>query len=266
MKVLSASKEFNRPVLELARKWGFEVVEQVPEEAYLLLDDAGLWLKRGGISPLSLQVDFVTGALAHRRAQGGNRSSGLGKAIGLKKSSAPHVLDATAGLVRDAFILASEGCRVVALERKPAIVALVEDALARASGRDGAGLQEVLSRLDVVFADAISWMNKADTQFDVVYLDPMFPPRRKSASVKKEMQLLQELHANEWHSEKDRMAEESDLLEQALSSALYRVVVKRPRLAPPLAGKSPTFEFSGKSSRYDVYALKSFATSRATDN
>ena len=42
------------------------------------------------------------------------------------------MLDATAGLGRDAFVLASLGCQVTLIERVPAVAALLENGIERA--------------------------------------------------------------------------------------------------------------------------------------
>lgn len=83
------------------------------------------------------------------------------------------------------------------------------------------------------------------------YLDPMFPVRRSKAAVKKDMALFHTLVGPD---------EDADaLLAPALALAQRRVVVKRPRIAPPLAGHQPGMILSGKSSRFDIYPLKSIS-------
>jgi 16S rRNA (guanine1516-N2)-methyltransferase len=82
-------------------------------------------------------------------------------------------------------------------------------------------------------------------QPDVVYLDPMFPHRKKSAAVKKEMRLFQQLLGPD---------QDADLLlAPALNLAKKRVVVKRPAGAPYLAEQKPDIELKGKANRFDVY-------------
>ena len=80
---------------------------------------------------------------------------------------------------------------------------------------------------------------------EVVYLDPMFPQRTKGARVKKEMQVFHQLIG------KDSAAELLLLIAQ--ECAQKRVVVKRPRIAPSLAGLKPNYTLEGKSNRYDIY-------------
>ena len=80
-----------------------------------------------------------------------------------------------------------------------------------------------------------------------VYLDPMFPARGKSAAVKQDLQWLQRLCP---YPDDD---EERGLLDLALSLAARKVVIKRPRRAPPLAGRAPHHVLEGKTVRFDVY-------------
>ncbi|MGC3871789.1 class I SAM-dependent methyltransferase [Halomonas sp. GXIMD04776] len=194
-----------------------------------------------------LVVDFVSGKVDHRRRFGGGRGQLLAKACGLSKGVTPHIVDATAGLGRDAFVLASLGAEVLMLERSPAIFALLEDALQRAMDHDE--VQIIAAQLRLVRADATSELarvvSEADFEPQVVHLDPMFPHRSKSALVKKEMRLFRELAGDD--------DDASQLLEAALAVATHRVVVKRPRLAPSIAGPKPAHIIEGKTSRYDLY-------------
>ncbi|GMR03981.1 MAG: 16S rRNA (guanine(1516)-N(2))-methyltransferase RsmJ [Gammaproteobacteria bacterium] len=170
-----------------------------------------------------------------------SRRQPFARAIGSKNRV---VVDATAGLGHDAFLLACMGYRVTAIERNGAVVALLRDGLRRAQQ------QETLSRacgnrLHLVTADAREVLPDVRPKPDVIYLDPMFPPKRKkSAAVKKEIRLLRMLVGDD--------ADAQELLEISRRCATDRVVVKRPDHAPALAPK-PTVSYSGKLVRYDVY-------------
>ncbi len=191
-------------------------------------------------------VDFVGGAVGHRHRFGGGRGQPIAKAVGLKGGANPDVLDATGGLGRDAFVLASLGCKVSLVERSPVVAALLDDGLNRAK-KDGEIGALTGERLRLIHADAIEWMNALDeSDFpEVVYLDPMFPHRSKSALVKKEMRLLQQLLGGD--------PDADALLPTALRIARKRVVVKRPDSAPYLAEMSPTTSIHSKKHRFDVY-------------
>lgn len=221
----------------------------------LTIFDAGdvLAVQRGGSKEKPIMVDFVGGTVGHRRKFGGGKGQDIAKAVGLNKGVTPSVLDATGGLGRDAFVLASLGCQVTMIERSPVVAALLRDGLRRAS--EESDVATIVSHMSLIQANAVEWMRALLQQnspeyFDVVYLDPMFPHREKSALVKKEMRLFQDLLGDD--------PDADQLLTPALATARYRVVVKRPRLAPDLDGREPTYRLSGKSCRYDVYALRAF--------
>lgn len=175
----------------LAARWGLEHDEDnlmalvlTPEHLELRKRDEP---KLGGIF-----VDFVGGAMAHRRKFGGGRGEAVAKAVGIKGDYLPDVVDATAGLGRDAFVLASVGCRVRMLERNPVVAALLDDGLARgyADAEIGGWLQE---RLQLIHASSLTALTDITPRPQVVYLDPMFPHKQKSALVKKEMRVFQSL-------------------------------------------------------------------------
>jgi 16S rRNA (guanine1516-N2)-methyltransferase len=190
-----------------------------------------------------IKVDFVDGAVAHRRKFGGGRGQDIAKAVGLKHGFSPTVLDATAGLGRDAFVLACLGCKVIMMERNPVVAALLEDGLSRAAlHSETADLVE--HNLSLIHASSLSDMASIK-QPDIVYLDPMYPHKEKSALVKKEMRIFQHLVGE------DNDADE--LLAPAIALAKYRVVVKRPTYAEPLAGKKPSTSISMKKNRFDIY-------------
>ncbi|CAA6690578.1 MULTISPECIES: class I SAM-dependent methyltransferase [unclassified Lentimonas] len=216
-------------------------------------DSDGLTLHAvGADQAVSIRADFHGATVTYRRKQGGGKGQMIAKAVGVRGGVHPHVLDATAGLGGDGFVLASLGCRVTLLERVPAVRALLEDGLlqARASvTAEDTELQAVLERMDLIEADSLCYLRgiPTDEQPDVVYLDPMFPVRSKSAMVKKEMRVFHSLVGTD--------PDADGLLEAALSCARYRVVVKRPRIAPQLAGPAPSHVLEGKSNRYDVYTI-----------
>ncbi len=198
-----------------------------------------------------LLADFVAGKAGHRRRFGGGRGQLVARACGLVKGVTPHVVDATAGLGRDAFVLATLGAEVLMLERVTAIAALLEDALLR-SGRD-AEVAPIAARLRLRRADAAealaATVAAADFPAQVIHLDPMFPHRDKSALVKKEMRVFRELAGDDDDAPR--------LLEAALDVATHRVAVKRPRKAPPIDGPRPAHSLEAKTSRYDLYVHRS---------
>lgn len=215
----------------------------------LFLDEQGLGLQvTGKGAPGPVRAEFVTGKMGYRREHGGGAGQLVAKAVGLQKTRATlHVIDATAGLGQDAFVLASLGCRVTLFERNPVIHALLADGLARAALN--VDCAAIVGRMRLLEGSSIDWLAQPDNEAaDIVYLDPMFPHRDKSALVKKEMQVFRTIVGDDEDS--------GQLLEGALKCARYRVVVKRPRKAPAIEGPEPTTRVEGKSSRYDVYSIK----------
>lgn len=197
-----------------------------------------------------LYVDFVGGALGYRRRQGEGRKQPLARALGLKGNICPEVLDATAGLGRDAFVLASLGCNVLLIEQSSIIAALLKDGLERA--HQASETAPIAARMKLLQANSIPWMARlsAENSPEIVYLDPMYPERSKSALVKKEMRFLCTLAGK---------GEDAPLLLQAaLACARQRVVVKRPRLAPAVEGPIPSFTVKSKNTRFDIYLTRKF--------
>lgn len=199
----------------------------------------------------SIHVDFVTGALAHRRKYGGGKGQSIAKAIGIKNYKLPlTVLDITAGLAKDSFVLACLGCKVTMIERHPIVAELVNNALIQAQNEDD--FKDIKQQgFSLVHDDAINYLRnlKSDTNFpDVIYMDPMYPERKKSAAVKKNMQMLQKLIG---HNSSDDIK----LFNIALTRVNKRVVVKRPKGAPTLTEKKPTMSIESKITRYDVYVV-----------
>ena len=194
----------------------------------------------------AVYVDFAEGAVAHRRKFGGGRGQSIAKAVGLKSGLNPLVVDATAGLGRDAFVLASLGCQVVMLERSPIVAALLADGLARAYQDPEIG-DWMRQRMSLRHGSALSQLQQLEFRPDVVYLDPMFPHKKKSALVKKEMRVFQSLVGP------DRDADA--LLPAALAVASKRVVVKRPDYAGWLNEHQPSSCIETKSNRFDLYIL-----------
>tara|TARA_R110000868_G_scaffold10639_4_gene51618 strand:+ start:18633 stop:19298 length:666 start_codon:yes stop_codon:yes gene_type:complete len=192
-------------------------------------------------------LDFSEGKLAHRFQQGIGKSEPLAKAIGVKKNNIPTVLDVTAGMGRDAFVIACCGCQVTLLERSSVLVSLLQDAMQRA--RQDENLTPIIERMQLIEADSIQYLNQLTEKPDVIYLDPMYPDRKKSALVKKEMRIIRELVGNDQDVE--------SLFNAALEKAEKRVVVKRPKLAGFIGDKEPTHQITGKTTRFDVYLIPS---------
>lgn len=128
------------------------------------------------------------------------------------------------------------------MERMPIVAALLEDGLERA--KLSTEINDITDRMSLISSSLIADIALAQ-QPDVIYLDPMYPHREKSAAVKKEMRVFQSLVGEDLDAD--------NLLAPAIALAKYRVVVKRPSYAPPLAGKAPSTSINMKKNRFDVY-------------
>ena len=221
----------------------------IPPTHLLVLTAQRLELRElGANAPGPVSIDFTAGTTAHRRQFGGGRRQPLGRAVGLKGGAMPTVIDATAGLGQDAFVLASLGCRVRLVERSLIIAALLRDGLRRAAGDPEIG-PWVRERLSLCQADGREYLQglSESQRPEVVYLDPMYPHRRKTALAGKEMRLLRQLVGNDYDA--------PELLAAALACARRRVVVKRPRWAPTLPGPSPDAQIIAPNTRFDLYLI-----------
>jgi len=249
--ILPATPLLYEKAMQLANIFHLSVVDTLPSHLSLVLhlttERLELLDMKSKMGPIS--VDFVGGKLDHRRRYGGGRKQPLAKAIGLKRGATPIVLDATAGLGRDAFILACLGCYVQMVERSKVVAALLYDGLQRAQQNLEIG-PLMTERLQLIHHDAqhfLSHLSDITQRPDVIYLDPMYPHRQKSALVKKEMQFFQRV-----------IGEDLDapaLLETALACAKRRVVIKRPKWAPNLTNIKPNFCIKSENTRFDVYQM-----------
>ena len=195
----------------------------------------------GGGGPGPVYTEFTAGRGGWRGRRAAPRDEALARAAGVRGAMRPRVVDATAGLGRDAFVLAALGCEVTLVERHPVVAALLRDGLQRAARDHHAGA--IVARMRLLTGDARQLL--ADYRTDVVLVDPMHPPRRKDAAVKKEMQVLRRLVGTD--------EDAGELLTAALAAARQRVVVKRPRGADPIAGPAPSGAIEGRSTRFDIY-------------
>ncbi len=261
LRVVSEAARFDTRAQYFAESMGVPCVSSnnkadltASDSTYLLhFSDSGVFLSWfEGKKSLNLKLDFIAGANRHRRKFGGGKSQMLAKAVGIQSKFKPCILDCTAGQAGDAFVFAGLGCQVRMLERSPIAHLLLEDALRRAAiwaEQEDSLLADILQRMELVFSNALDCLDASDDSADVIYIDPMFPERKKkTALVKKEMRVFHDLIGGD---------EDADsLLGRALEKAQYRVVVKRPRIAPFLGALAPTYQLSGRSTRFDIYALK----------
>jgi len=198
-----------------------------------------------------LRIDFTSPKLKRRAAQSG-KSELLLKAIGARENL--RVLDCTAGLGVDAYLMAAYGCKVTLLEQSTVLGLMLQQALDRACSDPEHDV--VAERMQLQHVNAVEYLKKylrgietggTDQMplFDVIYIDPMFPPRTKSAEVKGEMQVLQKFVG--------KTGNVNILLENALATDTKRVVIKRPLRGGDIEGFTPSYQQKAKASRFDVY-------------
>jgi len=190
-----------------------------------------------------LKCSFIEGPILHRLKYGKGRGQNLAKAVGMKFNKNRTVVDATAGLGYDAFILASLGANVTLIERSEIIYDLLEKALTEALNFGGE-VSNIVKRMDLIFGDSKDILPKLEPE--VVLIDTMYKERKKSALVKNNMRLVREI-----------VGPDSDYLELvhvALNQARNRVVIKLPRYSDENKNYKPySHQILGKSIRYDVH-------------
>ncbi len=194
---------------------------------------------------VELRVDFVTGAVAHRLKFGGGRGQDIAKAMGLRAGKTPLIVDATAGLGRDSFLLASLGAQVTLIERSATMHALLADGMERAL-REGGQFRDIINRMTLLKGDAKDLI--PDLAADAILIDPMHPPRNKSALVKRELRQVRDIVGTD--------EDAADLVKVALKHARNRVVLKWPAKADAIAGlQKCSHQINGKTTRYDVFMV-----------
>lgn len=247
--VLDGNAEYHERALCLAQRLQLPLLHapHADYSYYLEYQQGRLQLRAATQTSLGpLVVDFAQGSLGFRARHSVLSRELLIRAAGLINSHEGRtVLDATAGLGCDSFMLALAGAQVTAIEHAPVVAALLQDGLDRARSDETTVL--VAQRVTFHEADAVKWITQSRALFDVVYLDPLFPERKKSALVKKDMQYLQAIATPTLDADV--------LFAAAYACAKERIVVKRPGRVGHLSDKKPTYSLSGPSIRFDVYRV-----------
>lgn len=232
----------------LARKNSLLYINYLDKDQFdyiFVLTSSGLYLEAVKNKRERLKIDFSQGKLAYRVHHLHNQKQLLAKAIGLKPNFKPTVLDATAGLGYDGFILAQLGCSVTLLERSPLLFILLEDGLKRILKASNHQVRSI----KLINIDAHIYLEKINNGIysspDSIYLDPMYPHSNKTALAKREMRFLRLIVGDD--------NDAFSLLKLAITYAKKRVVVKRPRLSAHLAEIKPHHSLFGKQHRLDVY-------------
>lgn len=197
--------------------------------------------------PSVLFTDFLEGKAGYRFVNNLTTKQPLAKAVGIKPGFRPDIIDATAGLGQDSFVLACLGCKVVMVERSPIIHALLTDGMKRAAQSETI-FPIVSKNITTVCMDSSIYLKNLSSSPHTVYMDPMYPHNPKAALNKKDMRIVREIVGDDDDSEK--------LLQNALACAHNRVVVKRPKRAEAIAiATKPSHTIAMKNSRFDVYMI-----------
>ena len=234
---------------ELAARIGASFTSSDPDaeecDIYLRFDGKGVSLCGKG---MRLYAD-LTRMIPRIRRENLNSEFLVRAAKPASFGDAPTALDATAGLGEDSLLLAVAGFDVTMCERDPVIAALLRDSLMRAA--DVPELSDAVSRMKLIECDSVGYMRGIDVPPDVILLDPMFPERKKSGSVKKKLKLIQMLEGP--------CCDEELLFSAAYDLGPKKLLIKRPAKGPYLSGKKPDYSITGDSVRYDCFARRTDA-------
>ena len=190
-----------------------------------------------------LKCSFIEGPILHRLKYGKGRGQNLAKAVGFKFNKNRTIIDATAGLGYDAFILASLGANVTLIERSEKIYDLLKTAISEAQ-LYGGEISKIVNRMSLLFGDSKDILPNIAPE--VILIDTMYKDRKKSALVKNDMRLVREVVGSD--------SDHVELINVALNNASKRVVIKQPRYAETLDNiKGCSHQILGKTIRYDVY-------------
>ena len=223
----------------LSRQLGVPLADSMGEALTLVFDGTGLSLVGSG---MRYQGDFSR--MLNRVTKGRLHHEMIVK-LAKTKTEHPVAVDAAAGMGEDSFLLAAAGYEVYLFERDRVIAALLGDALRRA-GQDEQ-LRGIVGRMHLKEGDSIELMPQLGITPEIVYLDPMFPPRKKSGLIHKKLQLIQKLE--------QPCADERELFDAAAALHPKKIIIKRPLNGALLADRKPSYTVKGKAIRYDVVVI-----------
>jgi 16S rRNA (guanine1516-N2)-methyltransferase len=238
-KAVELAAKLNLPFISSIEKRSSEFVLAYTPQGLQLLH-----IPLGSHKSISLLfVDFVHGKNGFRLSQNCTIKQPIARAAGIKPGFRPTILDGTAGLGADTFVLASLGCRVTMCERSPIVGALLEDGLYRAAIEEKTA--GIIGRIKLVLEDTQEYLRRQNETFHTIYLDPMYPHKNQTALNKLTLRVIRSLVGDDQDG--------NTLLVTALKTAENRVVVKRPLKAPLLSATQPSHAILMKNSRFDIY-------------
>ena len=181
-------------------------------------------------------INFIEDKLNYHKKKSSMKKELLGRAMGSGRYGF-KILDLSAGLGIDAVFLCQLGFEVVAVERNPLIFLALQHAASQ--------LPEEM-KIKFVFGSSQSFLEKNAESFEVIYFDPMFPEKTKSALPRQEMVFFRHLVGADLDAD--------EVVQAAVRrKGVSRVVVKRPLKAPTLY-KKPESQIEGKLVRFDIYS------------
>ncbi len=190
-----------------------------------------------------LKCSFIEGPILHRLKYGKGRGQNLAKAVGMKFNKNRNIIDATAGLGYDSFILASLGAKVTLIERSQKMHELLQNGINEGISFGGE-IEKIINRMELLFGDSKDILPKLTPE--VIMIDTMYKERKKTALVKNNMRLVRDIVGPD--------TDYIELLEVALNCAKNRVVLKQPRYAEPIKDiKKCSHQIIGKTIRYDIF-------------
>ena len=169
-----------------------------------------------------LKCSFIEGPILHRLKYGKGRGQNLAKAVGMKSNKNRNIIDATAGLGYDSFILASLGANVTLIERSEKIYKLLQDGISEGI-LYGGEISKIIGRMNLIYGDSKNILPQLSPE--VILIDTMYKDRKKSALVKNDMRLVREIVGPD--------SDYTELIKVALKFAKNRVVINQPRYAEP---------------------------------
>ena len=190
-----------------------------------------------------LKCSFIEGPILHRLKYGKGRGQNLAKAVGMKSNKNRNIIDATAGLGYDSFILASIGAKVTLIERSQKMHELLQNGIDEGKSFGGE-IEKIINRMELLFGDSKDILPKLSPE--VIMIDTMYKDRKKTALVKNNMRLVRDIVGPD--------SDYIDLLKIALNCATNRVVLKQPRYAEPIKEiRKCSHQILGKTIRYDIF-------------
>ena len=190
-----------------------------------------------------LKCSFIEGPILHRLKYCKGRGQNLAKAVGMKFNKNRNIIDATAGLGYDSFILASLGAKVTLIERSKKMHDILQIGIDEGISFGGE-IEKIINRMNLLFGDSKDILPKLSPE--VIMIDTMYKDRKKTALVKNNMRLVREIVGPD--------SDYIELLKVALNCAKNRVVLKQPRYADPIEEiRKCSHQILGKTIRYDVF-------------